>query len=277
MNTIAFLIIAVTGLISYKGFNDSRFRDRLTFDVEKVLLYKQYKRLVTSGLIHTGWLHLTLNMITLLIFSSAIQGYLGVIKFLIIYIGSLVGGNLMALLIHRNHSDYSSLGASGAVNGVIFASIALFPSMGIGFFLLPVSIPSWLYGLLFVGISIYGIRSKRDHVGHEAHLGGALTGMLIALIMEPTAMMRNYIPILVVMLPTLGFLYFLVTRPHFLLIDNYKGSDRHFYSIDHKYNVSKAQQEKDIDRILDKIKQKGMKSLTAKEKALLHEYSKTIQ
>ena len=277
MGTIAFFIIVVTAIISYKGFTDTRFRNRLSFEVEKVLVYKEYKRLITSGFVHTGWLHLILNMLTLLVFSSAIEGYLGVLKFLLIYFGSLIGGNLLALFIHRNHGDYSSVGASGAVNGVIFASIALFPNMGIGFFLLPVSIPSWLYGLLFVGISIYAIRSKRDHVGHEAHLGGALTGMLIALIIEPAAMIRNYIPILVVILPTLGFLYFLVTRPHFLLIDNYRGADRHFYSVDHKYNLNKAEREKDIDRILDKIKQKGMKSLTAKEKALLHEYSKTIQ
>src|SRR5205085_11525278 len=103
--------------------------------------------------------------------------------------------------------------------------------------------------------------------GHAAHLGGALVGMLIALAMDPSAMIRNYIPILVVILPTLGFLYFLVTRPHFLMIDNYRGSDRHFYSVDHKYNLNKAEREKDLDRILDKIKQKGMKSLTSKEKA----------
>ena len=277
MGTIALLIIVVTAIISYKGMKNHRFLESLTFEVEKVLVYKQYKRLVTSGFIHLGWLHLVMNMITLLFFSSAIESYLGPIKFLLIYFGSMVGGNLLALLIHRNHSDYSSAGASGAVNGIIFATIALFPGMKIGFFILPVSIPSWLFGLLFIGLSIYAIRSKRDHVGHEAHLGGAMAGMLIAILMQPSALIENYIPILVIMLPTLAFLYFIVTRPHLLLVDNFRRSGRKLYTVDHDYNISKAQQEKDIDRILEKINQKGMKSLTAKEKALLHHYSKSIK
>src|SRR5919106_1088002 len=133
MGTIALLIIIVTAFISYRGLNSHRFLERYTFEVEKVLLYKDYKRLVTSGFVHLSWLHLILNMVTLLLFSSAIENYLGAVKFLLIYFGSLVGGNLLALFIHRNHADYSSVGASGAVNGVIFATIALFPGMGIGF------------------------------------------------------------------------------------------------------------------------------------------------
>jgi membrane associated rhomboid family serine protease len=275
MATIAILIIAVTVFISWKGFKDHRFYDSLTFEVEKVLLYKDYKRVITSGFVHIGWMHLIFNMITVLFFSTALAGHVGILKFLVIYFGSLIGGNLLALFIHRNHSDYSSVGASGAVNGIIFASIALFPGMSVGLFFIP--IPGWIYGLLFIGLSIYAIRSRRDHVGHEAHLGGALAGMVIALIMEPGALIQNYITILLIMLPTLAFLYFIVTRPHILLLDNFGKSRRNQYTIDHKYNVDRKQQEKDIDRILEKINQRGIKSLTAKEKALLHEYSKSIQ
>jgi membrane associated rhomboid family serine protease len=275
MATIALLIIAVTVFISWKGFKDHRFLDALTFEVEKVLVYKDYKRVVTSGFVHLGWLHLIMNMITLLFFSSALAGALGVFKFLLIYFGSLIGGNLLALFIHRNHSDYSSVGASGAVNGIIFASIALFPGMSVGLFFIP--IPSWLFGMIYIGLSIWAIRSKRDHVGHEAHLGGALTGMLIAILMQPSALLNNYITILLILVPTIAFLYFIVTRPHILLMDNFTKSRRNQYTIDHKYNVDKKQQEQDIDRILEKINQRGIKSLTAKEKALLHEYSKSIQ
>jgi membrane associated rhomboid family serine protease len=71
---------------------------------------------------------------------------MGEIRFLIIYFSGLVGGHLLALYIHRNHGDYRSAGASGAVCGVMFAAIALFPGFGIGLFILPFSLPGWLYG-----------------------------------------------------------------------------------------------------------------------------------
>ena len=160
-------------------------------------------------------------MISLLLFSGSIESYLGGIKFLIIYMASLIGGNLFSLLIHRQHGDYNAVGASGAVCGIIFASIALFPGMGVGLFFLPLSIPGWLYGILYVLYSIYGIKSKKGNIGHEAHLGGALIGMTVALIIEPSAFLENYFTILVITVPTIAFIYIIITRPQFLLIDNF--------------------------------------------------------
>jgi len=87
-----------------------------------------------------------------------------------------VGGNLLALVIHRKNPSYSSVGASGAINGVIFASIAVFPGMKIFF------MPGWVFGLIFILYSLYGIRSQKQNIGHESHLGGALAGMLVAIL-----------------------------------------------------------------------------------------------
>ena len=139
---ISLLLIILTVLISYRGFKDHRFFENHTFEVEKVLLYKQYIRMVSSGFLHVNWMHLLLNMFSLLMFSGGLERYLGPFGFLLIYFSSLIGGNLLALLIHRNHGEYSAVGASGAVNGIIFASIALFPGMSIGLFLLPISMPA---------------------------------------------------------------------------------------------------------------------------------------
>ncbi len=272
---VGLILIIVNIAFSYKGFTNQTFFDGYKFEVDKILVGKDYKRLVTSNFLHVSWTHLIFNMLSLYFFSSMIENELGGAKFLLVYFASMVGGDLLSLLVHRNHGDYSSVGASGAISGIIFASIALFPGMGIGFFMLPFSIPSWLYGIVYIGYSIYGIKSKKDNIGHEAHLGGALIGMAVAIIMEPEALAENYIPILLIALPTIGFIYLIITKPQILLVDNLffkKHNDD--YSIDHHYNKTRAIQQRQIDKILDKIGKEGISSLSKKEKAILERFSK---
>lgn len=270
---IGLLLIAINVAVSYRGFKSRFFFDRYKFEVEKILLYKDYKRLITSGFLHVNWMHLIFNMISLLMFSGIMEAYLGSFEFLLIYTASLVGGDLLSLLIHKGDPDYSSVGASGAICGLIFAAIALFPGFSMGFFFIPM--PGWLFGLLFIGFSMYGIKSRRDNVGYEAHLGGALVGMALALLLHPAAFLQNYLVILLLAVPTIVFIYLIVTNPHLLLIDNYffKTHKEH-YSIDHKYNETKSSQQKEIDRILDKINSRGMRSLSKKEREDLERYSK---
>jgi hypothetical protein len=239
-------------------------------------VYKEYWRLMSSGFLHTGWTHLFFNMFSLYVFSANIFEALGNFNFLIIYAVSLIGGNLLSLFIHRHHGDYSAVGASGAVCGIVFASVALYPGAGVGLF--GVYIPGWLYALLYVLFSIYGIRSAKDNIGHDAHLGGAIIGMLVAIFMHPAALFENYITILVILLPAIVFTWFIITRPHILLVDNlYFKTHRKHYSIDHLYNEEKAMQQRELDRILDKISSTGIKSLSKKEKEKLKEYSKSVK
>lgn len=273
---IGLLLIAINVAVSYRGFKDHFFFDKYKFEVEKILLYKDYKRLLTAGFLHVNWMHLIFNMISLLMFSGIIEGYGGSFEFLLIYVAGLVGGGLLSLLIHKQDPDYSSVGASGAVCGLIFAAIALFPGFSMGLFFIPLSIPGWLFGLVFVGFSMYGIKSRRDNVGYEAHLGGALVGMVIALLLHPSAFPENYPVILVIAVPTVLFIYLIVTRPHLLLIDNiFFKNHRKQYTVDNKYNETKNMQQKEIDRILDKISSRGMSSLSRKERDALNRYSKT--
>ncbi len=233
--------------------------------------------MITSGFLHVGWLHLIFNMLSLYFFSGGIEYLLGGVKFLIIYMAGLIGGNLLSLFIHRHHGDYQAVGASGAVCGVIFASIALFPGFGISFFGFPFSIPGWLYGIAFVLYSIYGIRSRRDNIGHETHLGGALIGMIVAILMQPASLKANYLTITIIAVPCLVFIYMIMTRPNLLLVDNHFFKEhRENLTIDQKYNAQKADKQREIDRILDKIHKRGIDSLTKKEKQLLDEYSKTV-
>jgi membrane associated rhomboid family serine protease len=278
MGTVSLILIVINVVFSYRGLTNHLFFEAYSFEVDKVLINKDYKRLITSGFLHVSWVHLIFNMLSLYFFSGGIEFYLGGIKFLLVYFAALLGGNLLSLFIHRHHGSYSSVGASGAVCGVIFASIALFPGMHIGFFGIPIAIPAWFYGLAFVLYSIYGIRSKRDNIGHDAHLGGALIGMIVAILMQPSALSSNYFAILVIAIPCILFIYLIITRPQLLFIDN------HFfkaqlanYTLDQRYNAQKADKQREIDRILDKIHKKGMESLTSKERQMLKEYSKTLK
>jgi membrane associated rhomboid family serine protease len=274
---INLLLIIVNIAVSYKGLKDRSFFDRYSFEVDNILVYKDYKRLITSGFLHVSWMHLFFNMFALYAFSSSLEMRMGVSSYLTLYFTSLVGGNLSSLLIHRHHGDYSAVGASGAVCGIIFASIAVFPDMRIGFFGLPFSIPAWVYGLLFVLYSIYGIKSKRDNIGHEAHLGGALIGMLVALCMVPEVIRENYATILSILLPGALFVYMIVTRPHLLLVDNqyfrtHAGND----DLDNRYQLGRYDRQDELDFLLEKIHKRGMKSLTKKEREALMRYSQSV-
>src|SRR5438477_6654902 len=110
MGIISFILILANIIISYRGFKDSIFYDKYKFRVDAVLLYKDYKRLVTSGFLHVSWMHLIFNMLALYFFSGSLELYLGPVRFLLIYFLSLIGGDLLSLFIHRNDSDFDSVG-----------------------------------------------------------------------------------------------------------------------------------------------------------------------
>lgn len=270
MTLLGILILVAIIFVSYKGLNNTAFFDAYKFEVGPILDRSDYKRLITSGFLHVSWGHLVLNLFGLYAFGAAIERALGPGGFLLVYFGSMIGGGLLALLIHRKHPDYSSAGASGAVCGLIFAGTVLFPGMQLGILFLPFSIPAWLFGLIYIGFTMWAIRDGRDNVGHESHLGGALVGMVLAILMEPLSIVNNYLTVLLITVPTILFIIFIIRRPGALLIDNlYYRRHQDFYNIDHRYNARRREKEAEIDRILDKIGRSGMDSLSKRERELL--------
>ncbi len=277
---ISLAIILANCLVSYRGFKDQMFYDRYSFKVDNILLYKDYKRIATSGFLHVNWMHLIFNMIALYFFSSGLENFsglekfLGPVNFLIIYFFGLVGGNGLSLLLHKSDGGYSSVGASGAIAGVIFSTIALFPGMSLGILFLPISIPGWLFGLIYILYSIYGIRSNKDNIGHDAHLGGALVGMAVGLLMHPSKLAANYPTILIISLPAILFIILIINKPSLLLINNLFYKRRRQINVEDRYNLRKKARQQTVDDILEKIHKKGIASLTRKEKIMLEEYSK---
>jgi membrane associated rhomboid family serine protease len=270
---VGLILVIINAIVSYQGLKDHHFFDKYSFRVDEILINKDYKRLITSGFLHVSWMHLFFNMVTLGCFSYALETVLGMQKFAIIYFASLIGGDLLSLFIHRNHGDYSSVGASGAISGIIFASIGVFPGMEIGFYGLPLYIPSWAYGLLYVLYSIYGIKSQKDNIGHEAHLGGGLIGLLVAIAMVPVALRENYLPILLIVIPSVIFIYLIIAKPEILLVNNLFEKSKGFRTLEDKYNSNIRNEEKELDSLLDKISKNGFDRLTSKEKEKLKELS----
>ena len=157
----------------------------------------QWYRLLTSGFLHADWSHLLFNMFAFYSFSPIVlntlaQGYdvgAGLGLFLLLYLGGIVVSDLPTYFKHRDNRGYRSLGASGGVASVLFASILLFPVSGRGggiiIFPLPFPIQPFIFGVLYLLYSWYMGRRRADNVNHDAHFYGALYGVLLILVLVP--------------------------------------------------------------------------------------------
>ena len=201
MNIILIGIIIANVLISYKGFNDLSFFRKYEFHVGSIRSGEQI-RMLSSGFLHVDMMHLGFNMLTLWFFAPDVINYLGTFSFVLIYFGSLIFGNLLTMLFHKNDYSYRAVGASGAVTGILYSAILLFPDKTLGlYFVFP--IPAYLFGILYLLYSIYGMRAKNDNIGHTAHFGGAVGGYLITLIKEPSLIMDHSLMTILLAIPIL--------------------------------------------------------------------------
>jgi membrane associated rhomboid family serine protease len=275
--TIAVLIF--TTYWSYRGFTSPGFMDKYIFSPARILTNQQYYRLISSGFLHLNWLHLILNVFSLYSVGASIELVFGLPTLLLIFLGSSVGGNLLSLYLHRNHYGYSALGASGGVCGVIFAFIFLFPGTLMYFFFIPM--PSWLYAILFILVSFYGLRTQLGNIGHDAHLGGAIIGLLITTALHPSIVVRS--PILYAVVMGLSVILFLQLYTNPLYVP---GSNPFSLAYWRKKRVAararrRVRQEKEdketLDRLLEKIARSGMESLTIFEKRRLKGISKRMR
>lgn len=272
-NPVTLLLTLITIAFSYQGLQNTTFFNKYAFNIEGVLKYKEYYRLVSSGFLHGSWWHLLFNLYALFSFGGSLESVIGSTNFLIIYVVSIIGGNILSCYIHRFDNKYTSIGAFGAVCGIIFASIVIFPSMEIQLFLLPFSLTSWMYGLLFILISIYGIKSRLSNIGYDAHLGGALLGIFVAVGIYPESLQDNYLPIVLVVTPSLAFIFLIIKHPDYLFIEKFTFNQKDYKNIDDEYNERKVIHQQEINEILDKIQAKGINSLSEREKETLERFS----
>ncbi len=196
--SISFIIILVATIaMSYYGFNNTTFFNRYMFNVGAVQK-GDYVRLISSGFLHANWEHLIFNMISLFFFYGVVTDSMGELLFVLIYFGSMLLGNVFSLQIYKRQSYYSAIGASGAVSGIIFTAIALYPkAIKVNF------LPGWLFGALYFGYSVFMMFNpqKGDNLGHTAHIGGALFGLAVVALYAPTIVVHNALYLGIMALP----------------------------------------------------------------------------
>ncbi len=205
MDIIIIVTIAITAIISYLGFQNQLLFEKYKFNVSSILYKKEYIRLLSSGFLHADLMHFGFNMLTLYFFGPIVVDAFGDVGFLVVYIGSILLGNLFSLYLYKNQGWYSAIGASGGVSGILFASIAMYPDLGIYMFFIPIAIPGYLFGLGYFAYSVYSMLNPRqnDNIGHAAHLGGAFFGLVYALALQPEIAMKNALYIGIMALPLL--------------------------------------------------------------------------
>ncbi|MDA3615563.1 rhomboid family intramembrane serine protease [Polluticaenibacter yanchengensis] len=190
--TITLVIVIITAIISYNAFNNNQIKYDLIMYPPAISERKQWYRLFSYGLIHADFIHLAFNMYALYLFGSSLESdyksifgnVLGSIFYLLLYIFALLFSILPSYKKNETNSGYSSLGASGAVSAVIFASIVLRPKKEIGFLFLPKELyfPGYIFGIVYLIASYYMAKKKNDNINHEAHYWGAVFGIIFTIL-----------------------------------------------------------------------------------------------
>lgn len=272
---VVYILIGANVLFSWQAFSNQNLFNRFKFRVGSILQGKEYIRMVSSAFLHGNMAHLLVNMIALYSFGIAMSYSITTLQFILLYAVSLLAGNTLALIFNRHNYNYSAVGARGAVSGVVFASVLFYPDGNVLlFFILPLK--TWIFGILYLLYSVYGMNRQNDNIGHEAHLGGAVAGVLLALAFEPSLVLRNWwLTAALLIIPLL--IFFIKPKSaskgyqFTVLNDDVKRTKR---SVDDLYYNKEFEREKELNALLEKVNDYGIESLSSKERKRLEELSK---
>jgi membrane associated rhomboid family serine protease len=153
---------------------------------------REYWRFITSGFIHNDYMHLFFNMFTLYFFGGIVESTLGGVLFIILYLVGIIISDVPTFLKNRKNPYYNSLGASGGVSAVVFASILFYPMNPLYLMFIPIGIPGFIFGAIYMLYSYYQAERGGDNINHDAHLYGALFGILFAIIAVPGSLVHFF-------------------------------------------------------------------------------------
>ena len=184
--TLLFANIAIT---LWAFYGNPVYMEKFSEWPYQIVHDKKYYQVITSAFLHANFMHLFFNMFALYTFGSFLEGFFignfgsfeGSLYFFLIYFFSLLFGSVLTVIFHYNDPNYVAVGASGAVSGIVFSYIIFFPESMLYVFFIPM--PAYLFAFLWIGFSVYGMKSKLGNIGHEAHLGGAVGGVISTLIL----------------------------------------------------------------------------------------------
>lgn len=180
------LIVIITCAISIYALNERSVIGKLIMD-PILVKHGQYYRLLTSGFIHADYMHLAFNMFTLYSFGrfaeAAFFNAHGKFLFTIVYLVAIIISSIPPFIKNRDNTRYLALGASGGVSAILFSSILLNPWAELYIWFIPC--PAIIFGVAYLAYSYYMGKKGNDNIGHDAHLSGAIFGVLITIIIEP--------------------------------------------------------------------------------------------
>ena len=184
--SVTLVIVAITVLVSFAAFNNDELLNKLIFSPYQAKHQNEWWRAITHGFIHGDHMHLFFNMYVFYNFGELIEGTLkyyygsfsGSLFFIGLYVGGLLFATLPSLTKHADNPIYRSLGASGAVSSVLFAFIIYYPSEKLSLLFIPIGIPAYIFGLLYLAFETYSNKKGRANIAHDAHIAGAIFGLI---------------------------------------------------------------------------------------------------
>lgn len=182
---VASIIFVFTLITSIYAFNDPQIYGKFMLHPYSVSKGKKLYTFITSGLIHADWMHLFFNMFTFYAFAFNLERTIGHWQFAVLYLVSLVLSDVPTMVKHKNDFWYNSLGASGAISGVLFSYILFYPFSPLRIFPIPIDIYAIIFGVLYLVYCWYASKNARDHINHDAHFFGALTGIIVTILLVP--------------------------------------------------------------------------------------------
>lgn len=186
--TITYILIGITAAISLSAlYVDQRILNTGMLIPHRVIRNQSWYELLTAGFLHANFGHLAVNMFVLFFFGLVLEQTLGGAQFTSLYVSGLLISSIPSMINHRRDPQYATLGASGGVESVLFGFIFLYPTESIYFIFVPIPIPAWIFGLGFLAYSVYESKKGRGNINHEAHIAGAVWGVLYLLFFIPNS------------------------------------------------------------------------------------------
>ena len=189
---LTIIIIIATGIVSFTAFSNVELFNSLKFNAYYIKHSGEKWRFFSYALVHSGWMHLIINMYVLYSFGGVVErsftgmfGPIGFLYYALLYLGGILFSTLFDFGKHKDDVYYNAVGASGAVSAVVFSSILVYPSGSIFLFPIPFPLPSWVFGVAYLIYSAYMGKKGADNIGHNAHFWGAVFGIVLTIIIVP--------------------------------------------------------------------------------------------